>query len=255
MECYDIYWADGLTNEDLIARLIQNPNDSRVMEELTRRLTPIILGEAQKYRNQLPFDTEDYLQEGRIVLWQIAAKGEFKPGNFRNYFISAIRFHYCHLYRDYVLRNFVCIGGYEDVRGNTYQILIEAPYAQQYRARHREHCRKSYARKKAEQPPKAPRPKMSEEERIEKRRACSLAYYYAHRDEMNQRQKDKRAAARAAKPPRVKQSYEERRERDRAWHRAYYETHKDELNARAREKRRWRRIPTPSDSTPLPDGI
>ena len=189
----NIYWANALTNEDLIARLILNPNDTPAFEELIRRLTPIILGEAIKYRDQLPYDTDDYLQEGRIVLWKIAAKGNFKAGKFHKYFISSIRFHYCRLYRDYVLRNFVCIGGYEDIRGNTFQILIEAPYAQQYRERHREHCRQSYARRKAAEGPKPPT--LTPEERRERNRARSLAYYYAHADEMNAKARAKRAAA------------------------------------------------------------
>ena len=209
MENFNIYWADDLSNEDLIMRLITNPNDSLVFEELIRRLRPVILGEAQAYRAQLPFDTDDYLQEGRIVLWKIAARGSFKAGIFKNYFISAIRFHLRHVYRDYVLRNFVCIGGYEDMRGQTYQILIEAPFAEQYRIRHREHCHQSYLRKKAREaeerakqgiPEPAPRPKLSPEELVERRRARSRAYYHAHAEEMNAKAQAKRAAARLAKP-------------------------------------------------------
>ena len=208
MENYNLYWADDLSNEDLIMRLITNPNDSLVFEELIRRLRPVILGEAQAYRAQLSFDTDDYLQEGRIVLWKIAARGSFKAGVFKNYFIASIRFHLRHVYRDYVLRNFVCIGGYEDIRGQAYQILIEAPFAEQYRIRHREHCHQSYLRKKAREaeeraklgmPEPAPRPKLSEEELVERRRARSRAYYHAHADEMNAKARAKRQAAKAAK--------------------------------------------------------
>lgn len=203
-----IYWAESLSNEELITTLTANPNDSLVFEELIRRLRPVILGEAIKYRQQLPYDTDDYVQEGRIVLWKIVARRSFRTGSFRNYFISAMRFHLCHVYRDYVLKNPVCIGGYEDIRGNTYQILIEAPFVERYRARHREHCRKAYEKKKAAEaaererlglPALEPKPRLSPEEKRERDRARSLAYYYAHRDEMNARAKAKRAAARAAK--------------------------------------------------------
>ena len=76
-----IYWAEALSNEELIATLTANPNDSLVFEELIRRLRPVILGEALKYRQQLPYDTDDYLQEVRIVLWKIAARGSFKTGS------------------------------------------------------------------------------------------------------------------------------------------------------------------------------
>ena len=207
MENYNIYWAEDLTNEDLIMTLIADNNDSLIFEELIRRLKPVIFGEAMAYRSQLPFDSDDYLQEARIVLWKIA-KGSFKPGNFKNFFISAMKFHFRHLYRDYVLHNPVCIGGYEDCRGNTFQILVEAPYAAEFREKHRIHCRESYHRRKARKaeererlgiPAPAPKPKLSEAERRERNRARSLAYYYAHADEMNARAKAKRAAAKAAK--------------------------------------------------------
>jgi len=164
--------------------------------------------EALKYRSQLPFDSDDYLQEGRILLWKIAAKRNYKKGSFKNYFISAIRFRYCNLYRDYVLRNFIRIGGYEDIRGNTFEILVEADYAKHYREKHREECRKSYERKKAREaaereqqgiPPKPP--KLSEEELIARRRARSRAYYHAHADEMNQKAKEKRKAAKLQPTP------------------------------------------------------
>ena len=203
-----IYWAESLTNEDLIMQLIADNNNSLIFEELIRRLRPVILGEALKYRAQLPYDTDDYLQEGRIVLWKIAAKGTFKPGNFKNYYISSIRFHLNHVYRDYVLRNPICIGGYEDCRGQAYQILIEAPFVEQYRIKHREHCRRSIEKKKAAEaaerarlgiPEPAPKQRLSPEEKRERCRARSLAYYYAHADEMNAKAKAKRAAARAAK--------------------------------------------------------
>lgn len=203
-----IYWADDLSNEDLIMQLIADNNNSLIFEELIRRMKPIIFGEALAYRSQLPLDSDDYLQEGRIVLWKIAAKGSFRPGNFRNFYISAIRFHFRHLYRDYVLHNMIQIGGYEDCRGQTYQILIEAPFAARFREKHRIHCRENYHRQKAREaeerarlgiPESAPKPRLSPEEKRERNRARSLAYYYAHRDEMNARAKERRLAAKAAK--------------------------------------------------------
>ena len=194
------------TDEALITMLMENPDNGEALETLAQRFRPTILGEALKYRSQLPFDSDDYLQEGRILLWKIATKRNYKKGSFRSYFISAIRFRYCNLYRDYVLKNFIRIGGYEDIRGNTYEILVEADYAKQYREKHREECRKSYERKKAreaaEREGQKP-PKLTEEELIARRRARSRAYYYAHADEMNQKAKDKRKARREAAKAKV----------------------------------------------------
>ena len=190
-------------DEALITMLMEDPSNSAILETLTNRFRPTILGEALKYRAQLPYDTDDYLQEGRITLWQIAVRKNYKTGNFRNYFISAIRFHYYNLFRAYVLKNMIRIGGYEDIRGNTYEILVESDYVKTYREKQREESRKKQKRKKelerAERerlgiPEPTKRPKLSEEELIARRRARSLAYYHAHADEMNQRAKDKRKA-------------------------------------------------------------
>ena len=191
------------TDEALITMLMEDPSNSEALETLTQRLRPTILGEALKYHAQLPYDTDDYLQEGRITLWQIAVRKNYKTGNFRNYFISAIRFHYYNLFRAYVLKNMIRIGGYEDIRGNTYEILVESDYVKTYREKQKEVARKSNERKKAREkaereqlgiPEPTKRPKLSEEELIARRRARSLAYYHAHADEMNQRAKDKRKA-------------------------------------------------------------
>ena len=101
----------------------------------------------------------------------------------------------------------VQIGGYEDCKGQTYQILIEAPYAAEFREKHRIHCRENYHRRKVREaeererlglPAPAPKPRLSPEERLERNRARSLAYYYAHRDEMNARARERRLAAKAA---------------------------------------------------------
>lgn len=193
-----------LNDDALITMLMEDTNNSEIYEELIHRFRSTILGEAMKYRSQLPYDTDDYLQEGRIVLWKIARQRNYRLGNFKNYFVSAIRFHLSHVYRDYVLKNFIRIGGYEDIRGNTYEILVEADYAKAYRAKHREHCHQSYERKKAAErerlglPEPVKKPKLTEEELLARRRARSRAYYHAHAAEMNQKAKEKRMAKKAA---------------------------------------------------------
>ena len=186
------------TDEALISMLMKNPGNSAVLETLTYRLRPVILGEALKYRDQLPYDTDDYMQEGRILLWKIVLKRNYRSVNFHNYFVSAIRFRYNNLYRDFVLKNFIRIGGYEDCRGNTYEILVEAEYAKTYREKHSEHCRRHYAKKKAAErerlglPAPAPKVKLTEEELAARRRARSRAYYHAHADEINRKSRERK---------------------------------------------------------------
>ena len=140
-----------LPDDALIAELMEHPSESMALEELTQRMRPIIMTEALKYRSTLPYDSDDYIQEGRILLWKIAIQKNYRRGSFKKYFATAIRFHLSNLYRDYVLKNYICIGGYTDLYGNAYQILIESDYAKNYREKHREHCRRSYAKKRREQ--------------------------------------------------------------------------------------------------------
>lgn len=135
------------SEEDLIALLMEEPSESSVLEELTSRLRPIILSEALRYRSQLPYETDDYVQEGRILLWKIALKKNYRKGRFKSYFAKAIRFRFSNAYRDFVLKNYVCISGYVDLKGNAYEVLIEADYAKQYREKHREYCRQNYRKK------------------------------------------------------------------------------------------------------------
>jgi hypothetical protein len=139
----------SLSVEVLFAELLKHPSDSPVLEELAQRMRPIIMTEAIKYRSQLPLDTDDYMQEGRILLWQIALQRSYRQGCFTRYFATAIRFRFSNLFRDYVLKNLVRIGEYQDFYSNTCQILVVSYYAKNYREKHREHCRRSYAKKRA----------------------------------------------------------------------------------------------------------
>lgn len=141
----------SLSVEVLFAELLKHPSDSPVLEELAQRMRPIIMTEALKYRSTLPYDSDDYMLEGRILLWKIALQNNYRRDSFKKYFATAIRFHLSNLFRDYVLRNYICIGECTDFYGNTFQILIESDYARAYREKHREHCRRSYAKKRAQQ--------------------------------------------------------------------------------------------------------
>ena len=139
----------SMTEEVLFAELLKHPSDSPVLEELAQRMRPIIMTEALKYRSLLPFDTDDYMQEGRILLWKIALQKSYRRGCFTRYFTTAIRFRFSNLFRDFVLKNLVRISEYQDFYGNIYQILVVSDYARNYREKHREHCRRSYAKKRA----------------------------------------------------------------------------------------------------------
>jgi hypothetical protein len=102
-------------HDALIAELMEHPSESMALEELAQRMRPIIMSEALKYRSTLPYDSDDYMQEGRILLWKIALHKNYRRGSFKKYFATAIRFHLSNLFRDYVLShgNLYSLPGHE----------------------------------------------------------------------------------------------------------------------------------------------
>ena len=166
------------TNEELVS-IIAATGDEEAYEQLFRNIDPITLHEAQMYLGKMDtYDREDFLQEGRILAWTIISKGSFKKGLFRVYFGSAIRKRLVNIYRTYTLKNLVCIDEQVDCRGNVTRTMVESDYARAYREKHREQCRAWYAKKKASQPPKEAKPKMT----IEEKRAKAAAYQRAYKE-------------------------------------------------------------------------
>lgn len=212
---------ETMTNEEL-ASLIQNGSEDTeaAYSQLFINLRPVILGEAQMYKGKLAtFDTDDFLQEGYITIWKTMKT--FKGGNYKNYFISAMRFHLCRLYENYITKNPICIAETEDFRGYGYNIqtLVEDNKAEVYREKKRARQKRYYEKKKAEKeaaakaereakglPEPEPKEPMTREERIAKQVAYQKAYYAAHPDKLEERrakarerERLKREARKAAK--------------------------------------------------------
>ena len=190
-------------NEELV-RIIRETGSEDALAVLLRNIAPITLHEAEMYRGKMiTYQTEDFLQEGSIVAWQIIVRGTFRTGNFSAYYGSAIKKRFANIYRVYTLKNLICIGQREDVYGNLTSILVVSDYARAYREKHRRHCRESCARKKEREaearraagiPEPEPKPVLTPEERLEQHRARCLAYYHAHKEELNAKRKAKREA-------------------------------------------------------------
>lgn len=168
------------TNEDLV-RIISETGDERAYEQLFRNLAPITLHEAEMYRGKMDtYDTDDFLQLGNILAWEIISKGSFKKGRFASYFASAIRKRLVNTYRDYTLKNPVYICEMVDLKGNATRILGEGDYAKAYREKHRAQCRAWYEKKMAVEPPKQKKEPMTKEERSRRVMAYQKEYYAAH---------------------------------------------------------------------------
>ena len=199
-------------NEELID-LIRS-GDEAAYEQLFRNIRPITLHEAAMYRGKMEtYDTEDFIQEGNIVAWEIISRGNYSPehGRFASYFGSAIRNRLIRIWRDFTLKNMICIGEHEDYSGNVSRIMVESDYAKEYRQKKAEQNKRWYE-KKAEQalinPPKEKKPPMTKEERSRRVMAYQKEYYAAHPDKLAERreknrirERERRAAKKAAEMP------------------------------------------------------
>ena len=139
------------SNEELVS-IIQSGNEA-AYDQLFRNLAPITLHEAEMYRGKMDtYGTEDFLHEGNIVAWEIISRGNFKGGKFSTYFAGAIRNRLIRIWRDYNLKNLVCVGESEDCRGNITRILVESDYAKEYRQKKAEQQKRWYEKNKASHP-------------------------------------------------------------------------------------------------------
>ena len=197
-------------NEELID--IIRSGDEAAYEQLFRNIRPITLHEAAMYRGKMDtYDTEDFIQEGNIVAWEIISRGNYSPehGRFASYFGSAIRNRLIRIWRDFTLKNMICIGEYEDYSGSVSRIMVESDYAKEYRIKKAAQQKRWYEKKKAEQalinPPKEKKPPMTKEERSRRVMAYQKEYYAAHPDKLAERreknrirERERRAAKKAA---------------------------------------------------------
>ena len=184
------------TNEELV-KTIQETGDESAYEELFHNIRPIIIHEAEMYKGKIPhYGLEDYIQEGNLLAWKIIFSGNFKGGSFAVYFGKAIRNYLCRLFRDFSMKNLICIGQKEDDHGNVTSILVEAEFAQKYREKQRERSKAYYQRKKAEAaearraagiPNPVKKPPMSKEERSRKVCAWQKEYYKANPEKLEER--------------------------------------------------------------------
>ena len=184
------------TNEELV-KTIQETGSEEAYEELFHNIRPIIIHEAEMYKGKIPhYGLEDYIQEGNLLAWKIIFSGNFKGGSFAVYFGKAIRNYLCRIFRDYSMKNLICIGQKEDDHGNVTSILVEAEYAIAYREKQRERNKRYYERKKAEEaealraagiPEPVKKPPMAKEEKITRQMAWQKEYYKANPDKLEER--------------------------------------------------------------------
>ena len=133
------------------------------------------------------------------MAWEIISRGNYKQGSgkYSTYFGGAIRNRLIRIWRNYNLKNLICIGESEDCRGNITRILVESDYAKEYRQKKAEQQKRWYEKKKAAQPPKEKKPPMTKEERSRRVCAYQKKYYAEHPDKLAERREKNRIAEKA----------------------------------------------------------
>ena len=192
----------NLTNEELVERI--SAGEEAAYEQLFTNLRPVILHEAAMYIVKMEtYSLEDLIQECHITCWEVISRGNWseEKGKFSTYYGGAIRNKLIRLFRDYNLKNFICIGEQEDYHGNITRILVESDYAKEYRRKKAEQQKRWYEKKKAERtlinPPKEKKPPMTKEERSRKVMEYQKRYYAEHPDKLAERREKNRIAEKA----------------------------------------------------------
>lgn len=185
-----------MNNEQLLDIIRAGNEDA--YRQLFHNLRPIILHETAKYIGRMEsYARDDLIQECQIVAWEVISRGNFKGGRFSTYYGAAVRNHLIRIFRDYNLKNLVCIGEAEDCKGNITRIMVESDYAKEYRRKKAEQQKRWYEKKKASQPAREKKPPMTKEERSKKIMAYQRAYYATHPDKLAERREKNRVAEKA----------------------------------------------------------
>lgn len=161
----------NLTNEELVS-IITETADNDAYAQLFRNLRPVILHEAAMYINTMEtYTLEDLVQECHITCWEVISRGNWTPekDRFSTYFGGAVRNKLIRLFRDYNLKNLICIGEQEDSYGNISRIYVESDYAKEYRRKKAEQQKRWYEKKR---PPSLRRNRSRRKRRKPKRNAA-----------------------------------------------------------------------------------
>jgi hypothetical protein len=180
-----------MNNEQLIDIIRAGNEDA--YRQLFRNLRPIILHETAKYIGLMEsYAREDLIQECEIVAWEIISRGNFKGGNFNAYFAAAIRNRLIRIWQDFNRKNLICLGEVIDEHWGVTRIMVESDYAREYREKQRQRSKAWYEKKKAAQPQKEKKPRMTKEEKTARQVAWQREYYASHPDKLAERREKNR---------------------------------------------------------------
>lgn len=175
-----------ISNEDLLEQIYLQQRWEQAFQQLIDNLCPMMVKIGNQHLSKIPlYDTDDYIQEGSLVLWQLIQGRKYNgKGKFSTLFYTVFDRRCINLYRNYVLKNFIEISESEDLYCYGYHIatLVEDEFARTYREKHREQCRR-WCEKNRKKSATEPKPKLSPEERKERARQRSREYYATHKEQ------------------------------------------------------------------------
>lgn len=175
------------TNEELVALICTQDRPDVALAQLIKNLSPMMIKIGRLHLSKIPiYDTDDYLQEGSIVLWSLIKSGYSKRrGKFSTLFYTSFDRRCINLYRDYVMKNLLKVNESEDYYDYGYQVstLVVDEYATEYREKQKVRNRKWAERTGRVKPASKRPPKLTPEEKRERARQRSREYYAAHREQ------------------------------------------------------------------------
>ena len=228
MEGYP-YW--DYKNEDLV--ILARKGDEEAYKQLFYNLRPIMINKALVYKDKMPiYDMDDFLQEGRILVWKMVSRGK-DVDCFAAYFIGAIRRVFSDLYYEYCKNNLIVIREISSDEYNTV-LMVEADYVKCVREKSKKYNkmniekRREYAKKRREKH----RDSINENNRLWMRK-----YREEHRDQINERKRKYWNENKEEINARRREYRRAHKEEVYAQNRAWRHAHRDEINARLRERR------------------
>lgn len=172
------------SNEELIALIDSDNSSSAALAQLIKNLSPMMVKIGRQHLASLHFyETEDYIQEGSIVLWKLLQSHKYDgKRKFSNLFYTAFDRKCTSLYRNYVLQNLVQISESVDYYHYGYHIgsFVEHEYARAYIEKQKERNKRWRENKLGITSNKSR--KLTEAERRERNRQRSREYYFKNQE-------------------------------------------------------------------------
>ena len=202
--------------EQELARQAMTGNE-RALWTLCKSYEPLFKSEARLYQYKMAdaYDVEDFISIGYITVWDIIRKGNFDPetGAFGAYLKQAIQWKFRNTFRDFAMKNMVCIGVDEDFYGTTTRAYVVHEFVEKEKEAQRKWTRRWYIKRA---------------ERIDAERAeQGLPPIYRPSLATEEEKAAHAAQVKANRTAAVKRYQTEHADKVKAWKADYYQRNKD----------------------------